>query len=110
MHLPHGDAQGIAHNENEFYESKNCAPYDPRGIIEKGRLRAVQCRSPPLAALMLERGLPEQGKYEEERKKEFWKLGGKTGIYKLWSGGKGPTESAKVAELLKWDLALSVGT
>ena len=61
--------QGAAHNENE--DNKNCAPYDPRGIIEKGRLCDVQCRSPLLRSPILELRCAEQGKYEEERKKKL---------------------------------------
>ena len=49
-------------------KSKNYALYDPRGIIEEGKLRDVQCRSPPLRTLILERRFSSQGKYEEERK------------------------------------------
>ncbi|KAI5863927.1 hypothetical protein GGS23DRAFT_520811 [Durotheca rogersii] len=61
------------------WKSKNCARYDPRRIIEKGRLRAVQCRSPPLKTLILERRFSVQGKYEEEEE-------GKKEKQKSWSG------------------------
>lgn len=84
LNLPHDAAQGIARDEKSSKigkDSKNSAPYDPRGIIEEGRLRDVQCRSTYLKQLKLERAVSEQGKYEEEKKsKRVWGEGGRSYI------------------------------
>ncbi len=73
---------GIGHNEKRiqkfwFEENNNSAHYDPRGIIDGGQLRDVQCRYPSIRTLMLERGSFEQGKYEEEKRKRNLKAGRK---------------------------------
>lgn len=66
--LLHGITSSDGHNENRWREdNKNSGNYDPRRIIEKGQLRDVLCRFPPLRVLILELGLFSQGKYEEEK-------------------------------------------
>lgn len=51
-------------------EIKNYAPNGPEGQLSTGRLRGVQCRPPLLVPRVLDLGILEQGKYEEEREEK----------------------------------------